>query len=136
MNLNRNQLNHDRIFNSIMDKQELARWGEETAQKYLKERGIRIVEKNFRTQSGEIDIIGFENDDLIFFEVKTRSSKKFGYPEEAVNSIKIEKIEMVANEYLDNHAFDNLNWRIDTIAIIRNPFSQKYQIMWFKNVEA
>ncbi|MBW6473055.1 MAG: YraN family protein [Anaerolineaceae bacterium] len=119
-----------------MNKQQLARWGEETAQNYLNERGIRIVEKNFRTQSGEIDIIGFENDDLIFFEVKTRSSIKFGYPEEAVNSKKVEKIEMVANEYLDNLPSNNLNWRIDTIAIIRNPHTQKYQIKWFKNVEA
>ncbi|MBE0686035.1 MAG: YraN family protein, partial [Anaerolineaceae bacterium] len=76
-----------------MDKQTLARWGEETAHNYLVERGIRIVEKNYRTQSGEIDLIGFENDDLIFFEVKTRSSINFGYPEEAVNSKKIEKIE-------------------------------------------
>ncbi|PKO07676.1 MAG: YraN family protein [Chloroflexi bacterium HGW-Chloroflexi-3] len=119
-----------------MNKQELAHWGEETAQYYLSERGIRIVETNFRTQYGEIDIIGFENDDLVFFEVKTRSSIKFGYPEEAVNTKKIEKIEMVANEYLDNLSSNNLNWRIDTIAIIRNPQTQKYQIKWFKNVEA
>jgi putative endonuclease len=119
-----------------MDKQELAHWGEETAQKYLKARGIRIVEKNYRTPSGEIDLIGFENDDLVFFEVKTRSSIKFGYPEEAVNTKKIEKIEMVANEYLDHLSANNLNWRIDTIAIIRNPHTQKFQIMWFKNVEA
>ncbi len=119
-----------------MNKQELARWGEEIAQNYLKERGIRIIEKNYRTQSGEIDVIGFENDDLIFFEVKTRSSIKFGYPEEAVNSKKIEKIEMVANEYLDNLSSSNINWRIDTIAIIRNSYTQKYQIKWFKNVEA
>jgi putative endonuclease len=119
-----------------MNRQQFARWGEETAQNYLKERGIRIVEKNYRTQSGEIDIIGFENDDLIFFEVKARSSIKFGYPEEAVSPKKIEKFEMVANEYLDNLSSNNLNWRIDTIAIIRNPHTQKYQIKWFKNVEA
>ena len=136
MNLNWIQFIRDRIFNSMMNKQELAHWGEELAQKYLTERGIRIVEKNFRTQFGEIDIIGFENEDLVFFEVKTRSSIKFGYPEEAVNSKKIEKIEIVANEYLDSLLTDNLNWRIDAIAIIRNPHNLKYQIKWFKNVEA
>lgn len=119
-----------------MDKQQLAHWGEETAQKYLEEKGIRIVEKNYRTQSGEIDIIGYEKEDLVFFEVKARSSIKFGYPEEAVNSKKIEKIELVANEYLDSSASNNINWRIDIIAIIRNPYSQKYQLKWFKNVEA
>ncbi len=120
----------------MMNRQELARWGEEIAVQYLEIRGIQIVEKNFRTRSGEVDIIGFENDDLVFFEVKTRSSTKFGYPEEAVNSKKIEKIETVANEYLDNLSNTNLNWRIDTIAIIRNPHNLKYQIKWFKNVEA
>jgi putative endonuclease len=126
----------DRIFNSMMNRQELARWGEELAQKYLKNRGINIIEKNYRTQFGEIDIIGFENEDLVFFEVKTRSSIRFGYPEEAVNSKKIEKIEMVANEYLDKLASSDLNWRIDSIAIIRNPYNLKYQIKWFKNVDA
>lgn len=120
----------------MMNKQELAHWGEKIAQQYLEERGIRIVEKNYRTQFGEIDIIGFENEDLVFFEVKTRSSIKFGFPEEAVHSKKIEKIEIVANEYLDNLSPANLNWRIDTIAIIRNPQNLKYQIKWFKNVEA
>ena len=51
----------------MMNKQELAHWGEKIAQQYLEERGIRIVEKNYRTQFGEIDIIGFENEDLVFF---------------------------------------------------------------------
>lgn len=119
-----------------MNRLELALWGEAIALQYLEKRGIQIVEKNFRTRSGEIDIIGFENEDLVFFEVKTRSSIKFGYPEEAVNSKKIEKIEIVANEYLDDLPTPNLNWRIDIIAIIRNPQNMKYQIKWFKNVEA
>lgn len=136
MNLNWIEIIRDRIFNSMMNKQELARWGEDLAQKYLSERGIQIIEKNFRTQYGEIDIIGFENDDLVFFEVKTRSSIKFGYPEEAVNSKKIEKIETVANEFLDTLTTSDLNWRIDAIAIIRNPHNLKYQIKWVKNVEA
>lgn len=119
-----------------MKKQELAHWGEETAKKYLESRNVRLIQRNFRTQFGEIDLIGFENEDLVFFEVKTRSSTRFGFPEEAVDFRKIEKIEIVANEFMDQQKLENQNWRIDTIAIIRNPSNGKFDIKWFRNVDA
>ena len=95
---------------------------------------MQIIETNYRTSSGEVDIIGFENLELVFFEVKTRSSIRFGFPEDAVDERKIEKIENVANDFLDERPYDDVNWRIDTIAIIRNPNNGKYEIRWFNNV--
>ena len=117
-----------------MSRTELAQWGEETARNFLRSRHVKIIENNFRTSSGEIDIIGFDAQDLVFFEVKTRSSLRFGFPEEAVNERKLEKIENVANDFLDVRPYEDLNWRIDTIAIIRNPNNEKFEIRWFKNV--
>lgn len=128
---------HDKIFRLIMTKmnrQELARWGEGKAKSFLEKSGIQIIHQNFRTRNGEIDLIGLDQDDLIFFEVKTRSSKEFGYPEDAVNSMKIGKIEVVANEFIDNYPTKNVNWRIDVVAIIRNPYNEYYDIKWFKDV--
>ncbi len=119
-----------------MNKTELADWGEAKARSFLEKRSVQILATNFRSSSGEVDIIGYDQDDLVFFEVKTRSSTSFGFPEEAVNSTKIQKIELVANDYMDLFQLENENWRIDTIAIIRNPFNGKFQIKWFKNVEA
>jgi len=118
-----------------MKKQELARWGEDNAIEFLKKRNVKILVRNFRTQSGEIDIIGMEDNDLVFFEVKTRSTTQFGYPEDAVDTRKIEKIEIVANEYLDQNNLENQNWRIDTIAIIRNSKNGQHNLKWFKNVD-
>jgi len=122
-------------FFNRMKKQELARWGEDTAIEFLKKRNVKILVRNFRTQSGEIDIIGMEDNDLVFFEVKTRSTTQFGYPEDAVDTRKIEKIEIVANEYLDQNNLENQNWRIDTIAIIRNSKNGQHNLKWFKNVD-
>ena len=126
---------HDKIFH-IMEKQQLAKWGEEIAKNFLEENNIVVILSNFRTSSGEIDIIGKENEDLVFFEVKTRSSTRFGFPEDAVDNKKIQKIELVANDYLDALGNGDDNWRIDTIAIIRNPNNGKYKIEWFKNVDS
>jgi putative endonuclease len=137
MNLIETTVNHDKIFFKIMMKMsrtELARWGEEMARKFLVNKNVQIIETNYRTSSGEVDIIGFENLELVFFEVKTRSSIRFGFPEDAVDERKIEKIENVANDFLDERPYDDVNWRIDTIAIIRNPNNGKYEIRWFKNV--
>ncbi|MDO9087845.1 MAG: YraN family protein [Anaerolineaceae bacterium] len=117
-----------------MNRQELARWGEGKAKSFLEKSGIRIIHQNFRTKNGEIDLIGLDKDDLIFFEVKARSSKEFGYPEDAVNFPKIEKIEVVANEFIDDFPTKNVNWRIDVVAIIRNPYNEYYDIKWFKDV--
>ena len=127
----------DKIFLIMerMTRQQLARWGEEIAKNYLEENQIKIIHSNFRTRDGEIDLIGKDNEDLVFFEVKTRSSTNFGFPEEAVNTKKIQKIELVANEYLDSLDGGDHNWRIDTIAIIRNPYDGKIKIDWFKNVD-
>ncbi len=119
---------------SKMNRTELARWGEETARNFLIGRNVQIIENNYRTSSGEVDIIGFDEQDLVFFEVKTRSSIRFGFPEDAVDERKIEKIENVANDFLDERPIDDPNWRIDTIAIIRNPNNEKFEIRWFKNV--
>lgn len=113
---------------------QLAKWGENIARQYLETQQITILQMNFRSKLGEIDIIGKEKEDIVFFEVKTRSSKNFGYPEEAVNQKKINKIETVANDYLDLKKLTNINWRIDTIAIIRNPYNGNFEIEWFKDV--
>ena len=117
-----------------INRTQLARWGENIAKMYLEENLVTILQMNYRTKSGEIDIIGKEQDDLVFFEVKTRSSKKYGFPEEAVNQRKVKKIEIVANEYIDLLLLGDINWRIDAIAIIRNPYNGNYEIEWFKNV--
>ena len=72
---------------------------EEKAAAYLTERGFRITERNFRSSQGEIDIIGYDGDYLVFVEVKYRSSDVYDNPLEAVGSAKRKKICRVAEYY-------------------------------------
>jgi len=74
----------------------LGKEGENIAADFLKKKGFRIIEKNYRTAFGEIDIIAQDRGVIVFVEVKTRSAITFGYPFEAVNPKKREKIRKVA----------------------------------------
>ena len=98
-------------------RQLLGRRGEQMAADALRERGYRIVERNFRCRYGEIDLIAEERDDLVFVEVKTRRGSAFGWPEEAVTLTKRRKLAEVASYYLDLHAEGDRPWRIDVVAI-------------------
>lgn len=74
--------------------------GEELAVKFLKKKGYKIIQQNYKTPMGEIDIIAKDKDTLVFVEVKTRESIEFGYPFEAVNNLKRRKIAKVALSYI------------------------------------
>jgi putative endonuclease len=74
----------------------LGRDGENIAAEFLLKKGYRILEKNFRTVFGEIDIIAQDSGIVVFIEVKARTDIFFGYPFEAVNPKKIEKIRKTA----------------------------------------
>jgi putative endonuclease len=74
----------------------LGREGEELATAFLRQKGYTIIEKNYKTRFGEIDIIAKDSDVFVFVEVKTRTDTTFGHPFEAVNLRKREKIRKVA----------------------------------------
>ncbi len=78
----------------------LGKEGEEIAITYLRKKGYRILRRNYRTVFGEIDIIAKDKDTIVFTEVKTRTDETFGYPFEAVNRRKREKIKKVALAYI------------------------------------
>lgn len=83
-----------------MNKRELGESYEEAASLYLQKKGVRIAERNFRCRQGEVDLIGWDGEYLVFFEVKYRKNKNAGYPEESVGTGKQKKICGVADYYL------------------------------------
>ena len=90
--------------------------GEDYAISLLQSKGYRIVVRNFRCKIGEIDIIAEDGSTLVFVEVKTRRSLRYGSPEEAVTPHKIKKIKKVIDYYL----FYNLKYkkvRIEVVAL-------------------
>ncbi len=78
----------------------VGREGEDVALAFFRKKGYRIVEKNYRTSFGEVDIIARDGDVLVFAEVKTRTDDAFGTPFEAVHRRKREKIRKVALCYM------------------------------------
>jgi len=91
--------------------------GEDLAVDYLKKKGYRILQRNYRFEYGEIDIVAEDGSVLVFVEVKARRSKEFGEPEDAVTPRKREKIRSTANGYLFENNIDDKECRFDVIAI-------------------
>lgn len=95
----------------------LGRRGEDAAVQYLQERDYTILERNFRAERGEIDIIARENETLIFVEVKSAKSRAFGDPEDRVNLQKQRQIAKVAAAYLIMMDAEDADCRFDVIAV-------------------
>ncbi|MDX2434535.1 MAG: YraN family protein [Desulfobacterales bacterium] len=108
-------------------KKELGAKGEEVAVSYLKSRGYRIVERNYRIRFGEIDIIAEQGDDLVFIEVKTRSGTLFGSPFESVTKQKQKQLSKVALEYISKQGFHDRPARFDVVGIELQKGSETFQ---------
>lgn len=109
----------------------LGKSGEKFAAKFLKKNGYKIKELNYRSPLGEIDIIAQDGDTLVFVEVKTRTSKVFGSPAEAVNSKKRKQIANCARHYLLNKKLKNEAARIDIVSVVLE--GKKMQAELIKN---
>lgn len=99
--------------------------GEKAASAYLKKKGYRILEKNFRTKIGEIDIVAEHKKVLVFVEVKARSGLKFGTPLTAVTPSKQKKLEKMARVFLAKYKVEGRECRFDVVAITGEPDQPK-----------
>lgn len=97
---------------------ELGKKGEQLAINFLVKKGYSILDKNWRYQKAEIDIIAQKKDTLAVVEVKTRSSIDFGNPQDFVNPKKIKLLVSAIDEYIISKNLD-VNVRFDIIAIVR-----------------
>ncbi len=92
--------------------------GEKIAQGYLKDVGYKIIDTNFYSKKGEIDIIMREDNIIIFVEVKTRTNFKFGTPASAINKEKKLHIKKTAKIFLQINKLTNFNIRFDVVEVI------------------
>jgi putative endonuclease len=91
--------------------------GERLALNFLKKKGYRILETNYRCRSGEIDIIALHGQDLVFAEVRTKTNLSFGSPEESISFSKRQHLEATVDSYLQQHPEHTHSWRIDLVAV-------------------
>ncbi len=102
---------------SFSYRKKLGNRGERVARRYLKIRGYKILDTNFSTSHGEIDIICSKSGLIVFVEVKTRKSNILGEPEDSVTYPKQKKIASVARYYVKKNNLSGNNLRFDIIAI-------------------
>ncbi|MBN2058114.1 MAG: YraN family protein [Candidatus Saganbacteria bacterium] len=101
------------------------RRGEALAEDYLKDIGYRIETRNFRSQQGEIDLIVWDREMLVFVEVKNYSFRSYGSPVAAVRKSKRDSIIHAARTYLIKRMLHSVNCRFDVLTIFRKSNGQK-----------
>ena len=104
-----------------MRSRDIGALGEKIAAEYLTGLGYVILERNFRSREGEIDIIARKDDFLVFIEVRTRTSNSYGTPEESVTTHKKERLIALAEAYMEDRDDMPSSWRIDVVAIELGP---------------
>lgn len=118
-----------------MNRQSVGKFGEDVVCRHLKKNGYKILERNFRTRLGEIDIIAVKKGHTAFVEVKTRNTDEFGAPAESVGARKQKTIILTAQEYIAQNGNANTDCSFDvaevyinegkpTIRYIENAFAQ------------
>lgn len=98
-------------------RHEIGKYGEEVAERYLQNKDYTIIGRNFSCRQGEIDIIAFYKQQIIFIEVKTRSNLLYGQPAEAVDGRKQKHIYKAAKYYLYLNKLENSFVRFDVIEV-------------------
>jgi putative endonuclease len=109
------------IFNRkklLADTQALGKWGERQCEKFLKQKGLKTLTRNFFSKTGEIDIIMVDVDhSIVFVEVKTRTDEEFAPTESVVNRSKVEKMGRTARYFLSSNEIQNRPFRFDIVTV-------------------
>lgn len=100
-------------------RKKIGNQGEELAVQYLRQKGYRILDRNYYSRYGEIDVICERNRDIIFVEVKTRRNDRFGSAEESVTLTKQQRLRKTALHYLQqkNQPFKELHFDVITVRL-------------------
>jgi putative endonuclease len=101
----------------VAAKDEVGRFGEDVAERYVREQGWEVLARNWRCAQGELDIVAVDGDELAVVEVKTRRSQAYGAPQEAVTGDKLARLRRLTGAWLadQSRSFDGI--RIDVIAV-------------------
>lgn len=111
-----------------MRSKEIGNIYERRAEEYLISKGVEILDRNYHSRYGEIDLIAKERDTIIFIEVKYRKKEFFGTPIEMIDSKKMKRIYLTALEYIEKNSLVDENMRFDAITILDR------DINWIKNL--
>ena len=97
----------------------LGAYGERLAAEHLTRAGLHVLDRNWRCDAGEIDLVLRDGDVLVVCEVKTRSSDSCGSPHEAVTPVKLARLRRLAARWIAAHQVHPTEVRIDLVAVVR-----------------
>jgi putative endonuclease len=98
------------------DRQGLGRWGEGLAAQHLAAKGYEVVDRNWRCERGELDLVARDGDCLVVVEVRTRRGRLLGTPEESITQAKQARLIALADAYVEECDWPGY-WRIDVVAV-------------------
>lgn len=101
-----------------MTSKELGKAGEEVAIQFLKDKGFKIIERNYRFGKGELDIIAKDGKETVFIEVKSRQNLEMGDPVYGVTPGKVKQLKKIAELYLYEKEINELDCRFDVVTVI------------------
>lgn len=108
--------------------------GEDWAERYLRTAGLRIVVRNWRCRLGELDLVALDGSTVVFAEVKTRRSKRFGAPAEAVDTRKQSRLARVAAAFLQFRGWEHHPCRFDVLAVEPGPGGgEPWSVTWLRD---
>jgi len=111
-----------------LSRTQLGRLGEDVAARYLQAKGYSIIERNFRCPLGEIDIIARQGGEMVFVEVKTRTTQDVARPGDSVTAAKQSRIAKVAEVYLLRKVKGEWRCRFDVVEVLLTPHGQVVQV--------
>ena len=113
--------------------------GEQIGRKYLVDKGYQILQSNFHTRFGEIDLIATKDQKLIFVEVKTKIGDQFGDPEEMIDRRKLAKVQMMAEIFLQKNpqiARQYPAYQIDAVCLVLGPNNEVVRINHWEDLSS
>lgn len=114
-------------------RKDVGQWGEDIACRYLSDLGYKIIQRNYYTRYGEIDIVSRFGEQTVFIEVKTRTTQSYGLPEESITEKKQQNLINAALIYMSSHAENRDAWQIDVITVEGQYLSTEPMITHFQN---
>ena len=108
---------------------DMGKQGETDAVNLLKKKGYRILERNYRTKAGEVDIIARHRGTIVFVEVKARGNHHYGNPKYAITPRKKRNLSMAALSYLKKTGQSNAKARFDVVAIVHTGGAQSVEVI-------
>lgn len=107
--------------------------GEEIAKEFLKKKGYKIIEHNYKTKYGEIDLVCQRGKELIIVEVRTKTGENFGTPEESLDKKKIRKVWLNALAYAGKNNWKG-DYRVDAVCIVLRPEGGVERLEHYENI--